>query len=60
VQEDDGPDIGPLKGVDRRGLQRRMRDKLAASPAWWVIGTSIAFEAVVLAIAAWILSRRDF
>jgi ABC-type transport system involved in multi-copper enzyme maturation permease subunit len=60
VQEDDGPDIGPLKGVDRRGLQRRMRDKLAASPAWWVIGTSIAFEAVVLAIAAWIFSRRDF
>jgi len=29
------------------------------SPAW-VIGTSLAFEVVVLALAAWIFSRRDY
>jgi hypothetical protein len=26
----------------------------------WVLGTSIAFEVVVLGIACWIFRRRDF
>ncbi|MFG0292914.1 MAG: ABC transporter permease [Phycisphaerales bacterium JB050] len=29
-------------------------------PLWWIIGTSLAFEAFILAIGAWIFSRRDF
>jgi ABC-type transport system involved in multi-copper enzyme maturation permease subunit len=28
--------------------------------AWWSLGTSVAFEAVLLAIACWIFVRRDF
>lgn len=60
VATEDGADIGPLKGVDQRELQRRMRQKMEARPAWWVIGTSLGFEVVVLAIAAWIFARRDF
>lgn len=29
-------------------------------PLWWVLGTSLAFEAVILGIACWIFCRRDF
>ncbi|MGA2231448.1 MAG: hypothetical protein ABSH22_11160 [Tepidisphaeraceae bacterium] len=29
-------------------------------PLWWVLGTSIAFEAVVVGAAAWTFCRRDF
>ena len=29
-------------------------------PAWWVIGTSLGFEFVVLAIAGWRFCRRDY
>lgn len=29
-------------------------------PLWWVVGTSLGFEAVVVGIGAWIFVRRDF
>lgn len=29
-------------------------------PVWWVIGTSLAFEGVVLALAGWVFCRRDY
>jgi hypothetical protein len=29
-------------------------------PVWWVIGTSLGFEAVIVALATWTFSRRDF
>jgi hypothetical protein len=29
-------------------------------PIWWIVGTSLGFEAVVLAVAAWIFCRRDY
>jgi len=35
---------------------REMRSR----STWWVIGTSLAFEGVVLGIGAWVFSRRDF
>ncbi|GAB4386615.1 MAG: hypothetical protein Kow0022_16160 [Phycisphaerales bacterium] len=34
--------------------------ELRARPVWWVIGTSLGFEAVVMAIAGWIFVRRDY
>jgi ABC-type transport system involved in multi-copper enzyme maturation permease subunit len=37
-------------------IQQRVRHRSAA----WVIGTSLAFEAVVLALAAWVFCRRDY
>jgi ABC-type transport system involved in multi-copper enzyme maturation permease subunit len=37
-------------------VQEALRDR----PASWVLGTSIAFEAVVLALAAWVFCRRDY
>jgi hypothetical protein len=33
-----------------------MRDR----SLWWVVGTSLLFEAFILGIGAWIFSRRDF
>jgi ABC-type transport system involved in multi-copper enzyme maturation permease subunit len=33
-----------------------MRDR----SAWWVVGSSLAFEAVCVGLAAWIFKRRDF
>ena len=36
--------------------QEEIRDR----PLWWVLGTSLAFEFVVLGVASWIFVRRDF
>jgi ABC-type transport system involved in multi-copper enzyme maturation permease subunit len=45
------------KNIEVQGAAyREIRDR----PAWWIIGTSVGFEAVVLGIASWIFSRRDF
>lgn len=38
----------------------RIQDEMNARTAAWLIGSSLAFEAAVLAIAAWIFCRRDF
>lgn len=39
-----------------RAIQRELRDR----SVWWVIGTSVLFEGVVLALSCWIFARRDF
>lgn len=39
---------------------RVLEDALGRRPLGWIVGTSLAFEAVVLAIACWIFVRRDF
>jgi hypothetical protein len=52
----------------QRGQRRAERDNVAnraqkvmlARSAWWVTGTSIAFEAVVLLLCVQIFRRRDF
>lgn len=41
-------------------VTKRMHALRLARPTWWVIGTSLGFEAVVLGIAAWTFRRRDF
>lgn len=53
---------GP-RGRDRAD---RVQSEFAATreqanrPLWWILGTSIGFEAVVLLIAGWLFCRRDF
>ncbi len=56
--EDDPPDFvqGVADPETAREAQRRVRNR----PLWWVLGTSLAFEAAVLALASWIFVRRDF
>jgi hypothetical protein len=40
--------------------QERVEKQLRGRSVWWIIGTSLAFQAVVLGIAGWIFVRRDF
>ena len=40
--------------------RQKAQDTMNARSLWWVIGTSLAFEAAVLAAAAWVFSRRDY
>ncbi|GMV24325.1 MAG: hypothetical protein AMXMBFR58_03560 [Phycisphaerae bacterium] len=41
-------------------VAERMDKVLRARSVWWVIGTSLVFEGIVLGAAAWIFCRRDF
>jgi hypothetical protein len=54
---DQGPD--EVK-VDMAKVQRKAFERKYTNPLWWILGTSAAFEAVILAIAGWIFVRRDF
>ena len=44
--------IGEFDGTEDAVMRR--------NPVWYVLGTSLAFEAVVVGLAAWIFCRRDF
>jgi ABC-type transport system involved in multi-copper enzyme maturation permease subunit len=46
--------------VSERMVEREVDKALESRGVVWTLGTSIAFEVVVLAIAAWIFRRRDF
>jgi ABC-type transport system involved in multi-copper enzyme maturation permease subunit len=37
-----------------------LQEELNERPVWWVVGTSLGFECVVLALAAWVFCRRDY
>jgi ABC-type transport system involved in multi-copper enzyme maturation permease subunit len=39
---------------------REVKATLDARPVAWVVGTSLAFEAAVLALASWLFCRRDY
>ncbi len=48
---------------DRRGevsSEREVQEAMYSRSPWWIVGTSLGFEAVVLAIATLIFCRRDF
>jgi ABC-type transport system involved in multi-copper enzyme maturation permease subunit len=49
----------PRGGPDAEASARAVQQRDSRS-AWWVIGTSLGFEAVVLLIAGWLFARRDF
>jgi hypothetical protein len=36
------------------------QEALNSRPLWWILGTSFAFEFVILGISCWIFCRRDF
>jgi ABC-type transport system involved in multi-copper enzyme maturation permease subunit len=40
--------------------QKRMEDNLQSRSLWYILGGSLAFEAVILGLCAWIFARRDF
>ncbi len=53
---DDPRREGPVSDADIQKLDQTMRSR----SLWWVIGTSLGFEAVVLLLAAWVFCRRDY
>ena len=55
----DGPPLAHLN-PDSPSVQAEVRQTLDARGVGWVLGTSLAFEAAVLALAAWIFARRDY
>ncbi len=45
---------------DERELGKRVELRLRSRSVWWVLGTSLMFEAVILTIACWVFAKRDF
>lgn len=55
----DEENAAPTRPDDTR-VSLALQEKLRGRSVWWVLGTSLAFEAVILAIAAFFFCRRDF
>jgi hypothetical protein len=51
--------IVPVDAPETEG-QRRMAEHYASKSYWYILGTSLAFEAFILLLACWIFVRRDF
>jgi len=49
-----------FEGVNTEELQLEAIAAIRERPVWWVVGTSLLFELVVLGFGAWRFSRRDF
>lgn len=53
-------DVSGVTRAEQAEAVRRLQAKYRTRNVWWILGTSFAFEGVVLAIGAWIFCRRDF
>jgi ABC-type transport system involved in multi-copper enzyme maturation permease subunit len=76
AERPDDDNAGPLTATSSRGAKGRLAHRnehgpnsedavelqrtLNERPIWWIVGTSLGFECVVLALAAWIFCRRDY
>ena len=58
----DAPDINTDDDVTipPDELTRAIQEKFRSRPVWWIIGTSLGFESVVLGLCCLIFARRDF
>ncbi len=55
-----GPAFVRLSPAEERKMQERLVEVYKGRSVWWVIGTSLIFEGVILAFACWRFARRDF
>ena len=55
----DGPP-GPMGAMDSPEVEQNVEASLLNRGPLWAFGTSLGFEAVVLGLAVWRFSRRDF
>jgi hypothetical protein len=46
--------------VSPRKLGAAINQEYETRNAWWIVGTSVGFVALVLGIGAWYFRRRDF
>lgn len=51
---------GKMQDEDAKEFSHRVDAQFRKRTVAWIVGTSLAFEAVVLAIACWIFAKRDF
>ena len=59
IDEDELPsERGP--GAPDPRVQQRMQEEIRGRGVPWILGTSLAFEAIVLALCGFIFARRDF
>jgi len=56
----EGIPIGTGEAVDASELERRVEESRRARSPWWILGTSLLFEALILGLAVFIFWRRDF
>jgi len=46
--------------VRERDMAAAMQSEMESRSVWWVVGTSLCFEALVLGAGVWYFRRRDF
>ncbi|MCH7573378.1 MAG: ABC transporter permease [Planctomycetes bacterium] len=56
----EGVGQGDGRSRDRQNADRMVREVIEGYSLWYVLGTSLLFEFIILALAAWIFCRRDF
>lgn len=59
VEQKETPE-DPFSGGRVPGIEREIEEILRKRSIYWVGGTSILFEMIVLSLAAWLFVRRDF
>lgn len=50
----------PEDFADIGKASKRTAEIINARPWYWIVGTSLIFEGVILSVAAWLFCRRDF
>lgn len=60
VARDDSGAFRVTDTSDDREAQRRVQQEYDAKSEWYLIGSSLVFEALVLSLACWIFVRRDY
>lgn len=46
--------------VSEKKLDAAIKEEMDSRPVWWVVGTSLGFELVMLGFGVWYFRRRDF
>lgn len=58
--DNNAPSWMRLSRADQQRLAQRIQAELRRRSVWWILGTSLGFEALVLGFASWVFVRRDF
>jgi hypothetical protein len=48
------------RGARKRETMRRLDEHYSERSLWYVVGTSLLFEGLVLALASWYVCKKDF
>jgi ABC-type transport system involved in multi-copper enzyme maturation permease subunit len=59
-RQEEQPQAGEAAPRRRGRGGERWIDPTRSRPVWWVVGTSLMFELVVLGAAGWVFVRRDY